>query len=374
VGGSRAGAAEYPIEGVVRQGKDTARPREARDFRAGHLGVPEFKLSAVEPAERIRATLIGERPDRPAAAWWGHTYREEWSAADLARVTAARQREFGWDLVKLQPRACCFAQAFGSEYRPDPEFRDAPALVRPAVPTIDDWGRLPVVDASAPPLREQTDALRAVAADLGPDVPVIQTVFSPLTVAGYLAGEDRARTARELRERPEVVIPSLMRIAETLAGFVRESIAAGAAGVFFAVSGFASTNLLDADEYRRLVLPSDRVVLDAIPGGAWLNVLHLCGPRLSFELVNDLPSQVVSWSVHQPGNPSLAEGRLVAARAVMGGIDHELTMVSGPPADVRAEREAAIAGTGGAGLIVAPGCSVPPEAPEANLRAVTALP
>lgn len=327
----------------------------------------------MEPAERLRAILAGERTDRPAAAWWGHTYREEWSAPDLAQVTAARQREFGWDLVKLQPRACCFAQAYGSEYRPDPKFRDAPVLVRPAVPTVDDWPMALTVDASAPALREQTDALRAVVAELGPGVPVIQTVFSPLTVAGYMAAEDRARTVRELRERPEVVTRSLSRIADTLAAFVVESVEAGAAGVFFAVSGFASTDLFDAGDYRRLVLPSDRRVLDAVPREAWLNVLHLCGPRLSFELVADLPSHVVSWSVHQPGNPSLAAGRPLAARVVMGGIDHERTMVTGSPSDVRAEREAAIAGMGGMGLIVAPGCSVPPEAPGPNLRAVTAL-
>src|SRR5262249_38716078 len=122
---------------------------------------------------------------------------------------------------------------------------------------------------------------------------------------------------------------------------------------------------------RRLVLPSDRRVLDAVPGSACLNVLHLCGPRLSFELAADLPSSVVSWSVHQPGNPSLAEGRSLSGRAVMGGIDHERTMVSGSPADVRAERDAAIADMDGVELIVAPGCSVPPEAPDANLRAVT---
>jgi uroporphyrinogen decarboxylase len=324
----------------------------------------------VEPADRLRAAVALEPTDRPPAAWWGHTYREEWSAPDLARVTARRRGEFGWDLVKLQPRACCFAQAFGSEYRPAVEFRDAPALVRPAVPGAGDWDRVPGIDGAAPSLREQNDALAAVVETVGPGVPVIQTVFSPLTVAGYLAGEDRARAASELRERPDVVGPALARIAEGLASFVEGAMGAGAAGIFFAVSGFASADLMSVDDYRRLALPHDRRVLDAA-SGAWLNVLHLCGPRLSFELAGHLPSHVVSWSVHQPGNPSLAEGRSLAGRAVMGGLDHEGTLVRGTPEEVRAERDAAIASTGGTGLVVAPGCSVPPEAPEANLRAVT---
>jgi uroporphyrinogen decarboxylase len=323
----------------------------------------------VEPADRIRAAVALEPADRPPAAWWGHTYREEWSAPDLARVTARRQGEFGWDLVKLQPRACCFAQAFGSEYRPAVEFLDAPAMVRPAVSRIEDWELLPGVDALAPSLREQNDALRATVAAVGPGVPVIQTVFSPLTVAGYLAGEDRPRAASELRDHPELLGAALARIADGLASFADAAIEAGAAGIFFAVSEFASTDLLSPDEYRRLALPHDRRVLDAVPG-AWLNVLHLCGPRLAFELSGDLPSQVVSWSVHQPGNPSLPEGRSLAGRAVMGGVDHEGTMLRGTPGVVAAERDAAVESTGGVGVVVAPGCSVPPEAPEANLRAI----
>ena len=80
---------------------------------------------------------------------------------------------------------------------------------------------------------------------------------------------------------------------------------------------------------------------------------------------------MTSWSIHEPGNPTLAEGRARTGRAVMGGLDHGGTLVNGTPEAVRAEREAAISGTGGAGLLLAPGCSVPPEAPEANLREVT---
>src|SRR6476646_4132987 len=100
---------------------------------------PSCTLRSVEPADRVRAAVALEPADRPPAAWWGHTYPEEWSAPDLARVTARRRGEYGWDLVKLQPRACCFAQAFGSEYRPAVEYRDAPVMVRPAVPTAEDW-------------------------------------------------------------------------------------------------------------------------------------------------------------------------------------------------------------------------------------------
>jgi uroporphyrinogen decarboxylase len=325
----------------------------------------------MEPKARVRAALSLEMPDRPPAAWWGHTYREEWSPRDLASVTVARQREYGWDFVKLQPRACCFAQAFGREYQASEDFRTAPVPVSPPVRSPAEWVRLPSADATAPSLHDQVEAIRMIVGELGPMIPVIQTVFSPLTVAGYLVDKDRHLAAGELREHPNEMGAALGRIADAMADFAERSIEAGAAGIFYAISGYASADLFTAREYERLVLPYDLRVLDRTPANAWFNVLHLCGPRINFELASSLSSHAVSWSVHEPGNPSLAEGRDLAGRAVMGGIDQARTLVDGTPEAVSGEVRAAVSSTEGVGLLVAPGCSVPPEAPQENLQAVT---
>lgn len=323
----------------------------------------------MDPQARVRAALSLERPDRPPAGWWGHTFREEWSPADLAAVTVARQRAFGWDFVKLQPRACCFAEAFGSEYRPSGVANAGPVLVSPAVRSSKDWSRLPSVDAGIPALRDQVETVRMVVEELGPSVPVIQTVFSPLTVAGYLVGGDPSAVVRELREHPEIG-SALERIADALADFSVRSVEAGAAGIFYAISGFASEDLLPTEEYEKLALPLDRRVLGAVPEEAWFNVLHLCGARIHFELALVLEAHAVSWSVHDLGNPSLAEGRAWSGRAVIGGIDRTGTLVRGTPEDVLEQGRAAVASAQGIGVLVAPGCSVSPEASEENLRAV----
>jgi len=61
-------------------------------------------------------------------------------------------------------------------------------------------------------LDDQVESIGMVARELGRSVPVIQTVFSPLTVAGYLVGKSKSRVVRELRKHPEVVRPALDRI------------------------------------------------------------------------------------------------------------------------------------------------------------------
>ena len=306
--------------------------------------------------------------DRPPVGAWGHTYREEWSPEELAGITVERARRFGWDYVKFQPRASSFAEAFGSVYHPSGHRLRGPILIRPAVPNLEAWSSVAVANRKA--LDDQVDSIGLVARELGPDVPVIQTVFSPVTVGGYLVGKSQSRVVRELRKHPDMVGPALERIAEALVDFTRRSVRAGAAGIFYAISGYAGRKVMPEDVYRDLVLPYDQGVLNALPAKAWFNAVHLCGSNLNFGLAVDLPGQAVSWSIHNQGNPSLSEGQKIAGRAVMGGLSQRATLVYGPPARIRSEVSRAVKETDGRGLIVAPGCSVPPRVRETNLVAM----
>jgi uroporphyrinogen decarboxylase len=320
--------------------------------------------------ERVEAALAMGVADRPPVGAWGHTYREEWSPADLAAITIERARQMGWDFVKFQPRASTFAEAFGSTYQPSGHRLRAPILIQPAVPDLESWSSVALANRKA--LDDQVESIGIVARELGRDVPVIQTVFSPITVGGYLVGKSQSRVVRELRQHPELVGPALERIAEALVDFGRRSVESGAAGVFYAISGYAGRGVMPEKLYRELVLPYDQLVLRALPQQAWFNVVHLCGSKLNFGLSRDLPSHVVSWSVHNQGNPSLAEGRKIAGRAVMGGLNQRATLVYGPPARVKAEADRAVEETGGRGLLLAPGCSVPPRVRDVNLQAIAA--
>jgi uroporphyrinogen decarboxylase len=326
---------------------------------------------AVTSRERVEAALRLDVADRPPAGAWGHAYDAEWDPQRLAEVTIQRARKLGWDFVKFQPRASCFSEAFGAQWKQSNHRFHGPKNVEPGVGTgADAWVGLHG-DSASKALTDQVESLRLVCEALGPDVPVIQTVFSPLTVAGYIAGKDAARVKRELKKSPELVRPALGVIADILTVFAAQSISAGAAGVFFAISGYASADAMPEDVYRSQVLEYDRQVLEALPEAAWFNVLHLCGGRIHHGLAAELPAQVISWSTSNRGNPTLREIRDRYRKPVMGGLRQRTTLVGGPASAIRAEAKAAIEETdGGKGLLLAPGCSVPPRASEANLKAM----
>jgi uroporphyrinogen decarboxylase len=320
----------------------------------------------VDSRARVEATLAGGDVDRPAAGAWGHRYRDEWSPERLAQVTVERARRFEWDFVKFQPRATFFAEAFGAKYRSAGHSLRAPVIDEPPVKGLEDWQRLRLVNQEV--MDDQVRALALVVEGLGDRVPVLQTVFSPLSVASYLVGRENRKLVREMRANPDVVLPALDRIADALIDFSRKSVAAGAAGIFYAISGFATPDAMPVAAYDELVFPTDLRIVEALPPAAWFNVVHLCGSHVNMDVGRRLPVQAVSYSIHNQGNPPLGEARRLTGKAVMGGLEQRGVLVGGPPEAIKSQVEDAIASTGGRGLLLAPGCSVPPRASEVNLR------
>src|SRR5262249_332599 len=140
-------------------------------------------------------------------------------------------------------------------------------------------------------------------------------------------------------------------------------------GIFFATTGWASAEQLTENEYRAFGRDYDLGVLEAVAGKAPFNVLHNCGDHIYFDLLADYPVHAISWAATSPTNPTLAEGARRTAKSVMGGVSEKTTLVGGTAEQVAAEVRRALEETGGRRLLLAPGCSIPPATPPANLRA-----
>lgn len=324
----------------------------------------------MESRDRVEAALALDVGDRPPIGAWGHDFIAEWSPAELAGATVAAQSKFGWDFIKFQPRASCFAEAFGAEWKPSSGLKD-PIQVKPAVADPEELAQIarPVNQAA---FDDQNESLGKVVAEVGPRIPVIQTVFSPLTVVDYIIGRQPGLLIHELRERPHLILRAMNRVADALIEFANGAISAGAAGVFFAISGFASRDSIPLSEYRDAVLRYDRKVLDGLDSRAWFNVLHICGANIHFEIASELPAQVVSWSIHDDGNPSLEDGINMSGRPAMGGLGQKTTLLDASLDEIAEETRRAREANGGRGILIAPGCSVPPAVAEESLMAIAA--
>ena len=320
--------------------------------------------------ERVKAALAGREVDRPPVSFWGHDYAREWTAQGLAEATLERYRMFGWDFVKVNPRATYYAEAWGSRYKPSGEATSGPVNVDYVLKNGSDLHAIRPLDGGAGPFGEQLEALRLIGQGLGDEAPFIQTVFSPLTVIGRLANGDLAFVRRRMREDAESLHGALAAVAQTLAAYAAACLEAGAAGIFFATVDWATHDAASEGQYAAFGRPYDLQVLGAV-ANARFNVLHVCRRNSMVQSLLDYPAHAVNWAADLAGNPRLGDVLSATEKAVMGGIAVE-TVARGTPEAVAAEARQALAETGGRRFFLTAGCSIPPETPEANLRAALA--
>lgn len=326
-------------------------------------------MAVMTPRDRVWATLRGEMIDRPAVSFWGHFYHRESSAPELVDATLEHQREFGWDWVKLNPRKHYHVEDWGVRYRYSGRPDEKPVLDSWPIHQPEDWRSITPRNVTQGALGEQLHAVRLLRERLPEDVPMIETVFTPLAILAEMVAEPGDLKVH-MRTQPDAVRAALEVVTATFEPFVAEVIARGADGIYLATTDWASKNWMLADEYREWARPYDLRLLKAA-SSAPFNVLHVCKPRnLLFEL-SDYPVQAFSYDATDPTNPTLDQALARLPGAVMGGISHEGALQSGIEA-VTAEVQRGFEQTGGRRWLVAPGCSIPPRTPAANLKAVRA--
>jgi uroporphyrinogen decarboxylase len=320
--------------------------------------------------ERIGATIEGAPTDRVPYSLWRHFYDRETTAEDLAAVMLDWQRRHEFDLLKVNPRAQYHAEAWGARYHYSGQPHIKPQVVQVPVQAPEDWQKLDVVAPTDGPLGEQLRALQLIGRGLGGQTPFVETVFSPLGVAGYLAGDD-ATVIEHLRRHPRLLHQGLGVITETLIGFVHEVLNAGASGIFFATTHWATYNALTDEEYDEFGRPYDLQVLRAADE-ARVNVLHVCQERNMLLRLLDYPAPILNWAAVSPTNPTLGEiAERVDGKAVMGGISNDALTASDPR---RALEEAARAlkDTAGRRWIMAGNCSIPTQSRDEVITALRA--
>lgn len=322
-------------------------------------------MQTLNHRQRMEAALGGGALDRPPVSLWRHFPVDDQTPNGLAAAVLAFQRTFDWDLVKVTPESSYAIRDWGSrdEWRGSTEgTRD---YVNFPIRRPEDWTRLPVLDPGKGALAETLEALGMVTRELGPDTPVLHTIFSPLSQAKNLVGRDRL--VAHLRQYPDAVHAGLNTIVESSRRLIEAAKQTGIAGIFYAVQ-HASYDLLTEEEYAIFGRAYDLQVLDSATG-LWLNMLHLHGLDVMFDLLADYPVQIVNWHDRETA-PSLAEGKQRFPGIVCGGISREQTMVLGGPEQVTAEALDALQATGGERFMLGTGCVIPIHTPYGNMVAV----
>ena len=296
--------------------------------------------------ERVLAAMNLQTVDRPPVGFWFHFQAEQGVGEACVQAHLDYYNHIDVDMVKIM----CDS------------YFDYPNPVAKAVKEPKDWYAMKPLGKDSPFIREQVERARAVKAGLKDDMVVIYNVFAPFSLIRFGVGDELVMD--HLRREPEAIAYALDVIAQDCCTLSELLITdAGIDGIYYCVQG-GEKNRFTPEEYRRLITPTDKRVLEHANRFSDTNVLHCCGwagiPN-NLEVWQDYPAKAVNWACFVE-HMNLVEGmRFFGGRCVLGGFDNrpQGVLYSGSREDMEAETIRLIQRSGKTGVILGADCTLP---------------
>lgn len=316
--------------------------------------------------KRVEAVLSGQRPDRIPVSMWLHNFAREQDPEDLVAESLRLQEKFAFDFFKPQSPAHSAPLLWGVEVSNPARADDWPVLTKPRIRNgsdLDGISRQPITGM----LADQITVMRKVREALGPDIPIVATIFSPMMTLSLMHAEGKPGTLRLMQTHPKQLSNALAAISGTLTDFVDQVMDAGVDGLFYGSNTVNQTEI-NRQQHDDFHAPYDDEILGAAKPG-WMNILHICGPAVHAEFFADYTQPIVSWE-QTAQNPTAQEMRELTGKVVLTGAPAKPKFGSTSPEDLDRQVKETIAEMDGRNLMIGPGCSINPGVDEALIGAV----
>jgi len=247
-------------------------------------------MAQMTSLERIEAALTGGAVDFAPVSLWRHFPERDQTAEALADVTLEWQSRFGFDFVKLMPPGDYATIDWGAESSYQGSTGGTRQTTKFPINSIEDWAKIKPVPIDRGRNREVIEAARLVNERLGGGIPVLQTIFSPLTIAMKLSD---GKVLDHMRQQPDNVHEALAAITEVTRQMTVATLERGAYGIFFATQ-CATTDLVSVAEYREFGAAYDLQVL-AAAGASRFTLAHIHGSNIMFDEMKTYPAHALNW-------------------------------------------------------------------------------
>jgi uroporphyrinogen decarboxylase len=347
------------------------------------------------PVERTWTVLNGGIPDRVpvdlhnfmmTATASGMSFPDFFQDGEaMAEAQIAAWREFGHDVLLVENGTAALAEACGCavEYMSD----TAPVAHGPAIESLDDIDKLEIPDPyKAHPLKENLKATKIIADEIGDEAFIIgRADQGPFSLASMLLGMDvfllelgRSQAkARRGRRRgkgdPEVLKKKLHRLLEfsleATRRYARAQMEMGAHMTSIGES-LSGPDVCSRAAYLEFEWGyAKRLTADLAQSDVRL-AYHICGDATN--IVGDMVETgaavlELDYKIDMPKVKDLVRGHTT----VLGPIDPSNVLARGTPDLVTEKVKEAINVLGAdGGLILGPGCALPPNTPADNVHAM----
>lgn len=317
--------------------------------------------------DRLENALAGYAVDRVPVVLWRYWPGDDQRVADFAWSTLTFQKLFDWDFVKATPYSACCVADYGVRTEWLGDVSGDRTVPKPLVARSLAWTELKTLDPFRGEQGKYIEALRLINDGLSSEqVPVVVTVYSPLTQAAILSGDEMLLS--HIRTHPDRLRTALNTITENTLRFIDALKRTEVVGLVYAIR-HASFALMSEEEYRSIGVPYDLKILEMLPSNWWLNIIQLSCRNPMFRLVADYPVRAINWDL--PGSGTMLENaRVLCPVTVCGGLSHETHLRFGTPAAIRDVARETFEQLGTRRFILSSGNAVSVSTPLSNLRAV----
>ena len=283
--------------------------------------------------ERLERAIAGASIDRVPVALWRHWPGDDQRYTDLARSVIDFQHDYNWDFVRVMPSRNFQVTDYGVQDEWQGDARGIREINKLVIKRSLDWTEIRPLSPSRGALSQQIECLRLIGQAFESDnVPILQTVYSPLIQAAQMAG--RQKVLRDMRVRADRLRTGLNQLTESTLRFL-ESLRKlpGIAGIFL-VTEFASHDIMSESDYTAFALPHIQNILDGLPEHWWLSIVGVGGASPMLKLFSDLPIQALSWDT-RGGSTELSTAKSQFEGAICGGLGDKDDLLLGTPALLR---------------------------------------
>ncbi|MEN9678560.1 MAG: hypothetical protein RIS76_4456 [Verrucomicrobiota bacterium] len=295
-------------------------------------------------------------------ALWRHYPLEEYTEPGFVEATVRFHQERDFALWKIGPRSSYAIRDHGArdEFRGD--LLGRPAYLNRVVLDPSDWHRLQVLYPRAGWQGQILKSAAAIAAAAPANVPVLMTMFSPMTQAKNLCGAealaDHWRHARADLQHGLAILTESTRL------FVRALRALPISGLFYAIQECGDPVL--GPGYAETCADLDTSLLQE--NGYPLNLIHLHGAIADFDSFTRYPAAVLHWDECASGI-SLEAGADRFGGIVAGGIPWPEPGAPDPVTQLQTRRETLRNRMSHRRFLLSASCVIPWQATDTEIAA-----
>ena len=319
------------------------------------------RISGIDPLEIIRQPNLADRAMLLTARHYGLDGFRTFLIYEPRSVQRDGERVFELDLQTGQKTGTIDM---------DGGWASRPFTPRPVITTVAAAKRIPVPPAQSYWDNGRCASLQQTVQEAGEDHMVVGRPLG-FTMNWLLDQNGAGAGLMLLYDRPRVVHALIERGLLIAIEQVRAMSQAGIE-LFMLGDASASCDVISPAHFKEFVFPYYKAFCDEVHHLGRLVYVHICGDQTPLaEMLADTGVDCIEPMDPLGGvDPADMKRRVGQRVALMGGVS-TLTLLRGTATDVEAEAKVCIekAGAGG-GYILAAGCMVPRDTPEANIRAL----